>query len=718
MITSIKYYITILIASILFVSCSDDINYPGMDSNDAGSQNSVIIQIANDGTNFSASRALSNPVEGSIHDIYAVLVPKQSGDIIVKPLSYVSSSSSYTKYTLKDVYQGSYKIYILANIDDYLEPEESTTKLTDITFNSESDITNLQLYFHADDPIEPGEIPMAATPDNGGISNSYISLGTNSNPITATMSFLCSKVRYTILFDASPNGHSSKFGDKRIEFVGTDISTPYAQNILSSTPLPEKGNYGSPIESGWNMYLLRYNYPADGINYPKSSSSSLGSPVSEWKNDAQRAWQGVIYLPENLSNNKTTLNFYYEIDGIPCNTPKTIPLFDDSNSGNHSSASGSGNSYVGSTTSTGLTRGKMYDVVALVKDPNVFDITVTTSKKYRFYWPKELSSGIILTLENDEILVDNSEGTISENYRYVDFESDQDGKISYRFINSSANNNQTFQNRGILSEFEEIDGIFTAYIDYLDDDIQPGLPISIQDKENTKIYRIWWPEAYGKGMYIILGDKEIRSYETSKKIAVKDGHWYYIDFYANKPELVFKYKFSEIDKGDYTISRIPLKDFGADNDINRCQAFVYKEDCELVGANLNDKQQDFKIDDNIYLIWSKNVNNIEYPYLFGIFNNNNILGPFPGIMAVDGYKYTYNYNNKVNPGGAYYYSFAPNNGTETSSQVPFMFFGSKVEFDSSEFNSYQYDFPQDRLITDTRCFVRGRSEFHYIIQLF
>ena len=327
------------------------------------------VEMAQDGNVGKFTGANSSASEGTLNNLYFVSVPrdnKNSFNIISLTDSF-SSSDGYSEYKIA-LSPGSYKFYVLANLDNYLSDEATPTTLLE-RVKSESDLQNLILEFSPSCPITADCLPMLCLPSEirlNGQKQEIISLSRNATyTIEAQMDFLCSKVRYTILFDNE--GVSKSFGSSGIEFLSDNLS-PYADNIRRSTPLIYTNDTGSLdfFEGQWYLALGRYEFPEQGVYYPKNQSDQLVEWVEDathiWEKSGKRAWQGVTYLPENKSADKpTNLNFLYCIDnGEIESQPKTITLYNP-------------------IRNEGLERGKMYDYVAIVKGNDNIEINVGVS---------------------------------------------------------------------------------------------------------------------------------------------------------------------------------------------------------------------------------------------------------------------------------------------------------------------------------------------------
>ena len=355
---------------------------------------------------FSETRALDGTSEWGISNLYLVAVPRtiDAGNTvrIFTLKDYESlSSQAYKDYKIS-IYPGEYRFYVIGNIDSYLVTDDnSSTSLQRLGVENEGQLQQLLLHFRANSSIEPGNIPMACLPKDITVEigpsksrDNYVTIGNGSNKIKADLTFLCAKVRYTILFDASR--FSSDYGVRRIYFGDQN---PYVSNLRQRSPLDKSFATANRdfIKNGddnasWHLDLARYNYPSNGENYPASRTDALKilDDGTSWADDARRAWQGVAYLPENNDNAPhTILYFPYTIDGrTGLNSPQQIEL-------------------------EGIDRGMMYDVVAKVKtaEAEPMEVTVSVSDWSLQELTYDLHGPYELTLETSKIGVTAGEWT-------------------------------------------------------------------------------------------------------------------------------------------------------------------------------------------------------------------------------------------------------------------------------------------------------------------
>ncbi|MCH5230077.1 MAG: hypothetical protein J1F12_08830 [Muribaculaceae bacterium] len=373
--------------------------------------------------------------------------------------SYEESEKDYHKFNIT-LYPGKYRFGVLANVDLYLD---RVTKISE--FTKESQLNDIVLNFDENTPLTPLHLPMVCMPDkirfseeettvvtNGDEKKTETTSGPIQNPsdgiitihkntpvksvnthLWIDMTFLCSKVRYTIMFDKTEGGISESFGESWIRFNVDDTRKPFVTNIRRQTQLFEglsKGgddnpynvedpfvhsNSGSNDEGQWFMSINRYYWPGpewstdpewkskgkshgnEGNDYPVKPDSELepwDKSTAEWVPMKQKVWQGVVYLPENKGFYKdaednihkidnTVLKFPFhtrinsldetpEVDG---GSPKEIWLFGNPKESYYESNSNS-TEYKQTEKIEGLERGVMYDVVAKVINPDVDEMDI------------------------------------------------------------------------------------------------------------------------------------------------------------------------------------------------------------------------------------------------------------------------------------------------------------------------------------------------------
>ena len=330
------------------------------------------------------SRAVSEAVEGRIHTLWLFAYPDENPNGAEKMVTQltgnnylnIQSEGGYKKYTLTNFASGNYHIYLIANFNSYLDSPISE----DLT---EEELRSLILNFPTTKTLEQDMLPMYClnteikSSENSAKSTSGVFEVKKGGSIYADLTFLCAKVRYTILFDRSANGFSYQFPNNNVNFSGAKV-----ENLAKETKLFDpKTSFGTDeLFNISSINFQRKQYPAAGSKYfeittatSADAPANLDAATSTWTTaTAQRAWQGMIYIPENLSGNdsetQTKLSF----------TP---------NGENMES------SY--SFTPRQFKRGQFYDMVAKLKktefevDVNVADWTLS-QLAYNLHGPYEL----------------------------------------------------------------------------------------------------------------------------------------------------------------------------------------------------------------------------------------------------------------------------------------------------------------------------------------
>ena len=278
--------------------------------------------------------------EGDIHSLWLLAYNTDNSDynVIRQLQSSGQLTHEYSEYRI-EFKPGTYRIYVVANLDKYITGEISAS-------TEESYLEKLILNFSPDKlPNTTDGLPMACLPaqvDGATDGNITVEAG-KTKEILTDLTFLCSKVRYTILFDNSEGGFSREaFGASTVTFNSASLT-----GVIPSTPLtgavntPDGAFEVDPID-------LKAVNDSKGLNDladPGFTPSATG---------AQRAWQGTMYLPENLlTDARTVLHLGATLDGNGANLSYTVKL------PNNVGASGS-------SPENTLTRGHFYDLVGRV----------------------------------------------------------------------------------------------------------------------------------------------------------------------------------------------------------------------------------------------------------------------------------------------------------------------------------------------------------------
>ena len=310
---------------------------------------------ANAGTNVGASGSSPAPAasraeeknldtkakEGDIHSLWLLAYNTTNPDynVIRQLQSSGQLTHEYSEYRI-EFKPGTYRIFVVANLDKYITGEISAS-------TEESYLEKLILNFSPDKlPNTTDGLPMACLPAQvDGATDGYITVEAGiTKTIQTDLTFLCAKVRYTILFDNSEGGFSREaFGSSAVTF-----NTASLTGVRKKTPLTDAVNASADAFEVDPIDLKAVNASNDlnDLADPGFNPSTTG---------AQRAWQGTLYLPENLlTGARTILHLGATLDGNGANLSYTVKLPKNDNEANDSEPD-----YT-------LTRGHFYDLVGRV----------------------------------------------------------------------------------------------------------------------------------------------------------------------------------------------------------------------------------------------------------------------------------------------------------------------------------------------------------------
>lgn len=260
--------------------------------------------------------------EAHLTNIYLVAVPANQTDAntAFKVISLrgreVETNTYYTRYYVS-LYPGDYKFYVVANLDRYLTGEDSSTTILN-EVHSEADLQNCVLKFQEHQRIMAGILPMMCKPEEatkgGRNNNGVITVNAGDNEeIVAPLKFLCSKVRYTILFDAREGGISEEFGSSRINFNLNEDNPATASVIVTTSDLYNEKDYSNEIANndfaslgGWNVSNLD----------PDNAFLAINEHVGEF-------YQTYKFKMSQVLKNMPEGNYRLEMQGFFRNGPGT-----------------------------------------------------------------------------------------------------------------------------------------------------------------------------------------------------------------------------------------------------------------------------------------------------------------------------------------------------------------------------------------------------------
>lgn len=290
-------------------SCSDDTDLPAAS---ADGDTVITLHVPNpSAAESSRSRAAGDDpdpsrdittAEGAIKSLWLLAYDTKGSNHVVKQLqSGGEVSSGYTAYSIQFT-PGSYRFYVVANLDSYINKPVSAA-------TAEDELKAMILRFSPEKlPNLADGLPMACLPDeiDEADTDGIVTIAPGEKKqVHADMRFLCAKVRYTILFNNDKDGFSyDTFGEHSISFTGAS-----ATGVIASTTLLRAES--SSTEGSFDLDEV----PLKSVDY-----------VDE---DNTGAWRGTVYLPENLSTEKkslTTLLLNATLDGSEAALRYTITL--------------------------------------------------------------------------------------------------------------------------------------------------------------------------------------------------------------------------------------------------------------------------------------------------------------------------------------------------------------------------------------------------------
>lgn len=509
-------------------SCSDDLEVKtGIIGEKDGTITVYVPNVAG-AAEYGRTRAEGNTAtrdeeakEGDINSLWIFAYPTSdhsSGNPVIEQLvnsktehKVSSKETDYTTYTVEGFKEGNYHIYIVANLEDYISVTLSTSL-------SENDLRKALLNFGTTSSKKMpviGNLPMAcldnqvsSTPNGTGNTNGEFSVSKAGTTIYADLRFLCAKVRYTILFDRAGGIGDNQNFSKQFSSYNVDFNkTATATNIVPQIALTSAGILNNTDKISLNdLSLASVEYPSGETAAYLNIESVISSenapanlkPVTSWDNVAQRAWQGVVYLPENnVQDSPSKLTFTPsgsgEIKADHCN----FTLYWDKQG----------------KTAHGLERSKMYDLVAKLTQPDVEELTLNCS--VTDWTPLQLA----YTLHGPyELIVETTKISVSSlEPGYLWYESDvapEDIKFNFPRITytPSGSNTSIARNFYTATVYKE-NGQYVLTEDgkyQIEVKINPSIPSTVLKKVNDE-------DGYSKEHYMYF---EIMAGNLVKKIVV------------------------------------------------------------------------------------------------------------------------------------------------------------------------------------------------------
>ena len=400
-------------------SCSDELDYrvnngyekdPGILTLQIPDVESAAEYGAKRSDAYRNTRAGETATEGSINSLWVLAYPETSGKspIITKLTENelnVGTDKEYKSYSIPGFEENEkYHIYVVANLDDYADKTISTSL-------SEDELQDLVLNFTTNKKLEKGNLPMAClnTEIEGVTTGGSFTFSSTNRTAKANLKFLCAKVRFTILFDNTTGGFSSDFSTTEIRF-DQEVKVSKVQSKTPLTSTLSSNDFLSDIE----LTLNKVKYPNSGVatesgylrgkeTAPIDGTTDLEIISTDWTTAGQKAWQMVVYLPENIQSttedtNKTTLTFNASSGSEQMQPSYSFALITKEKDPRNQ----------------GITRGHFYDIISRLTHPSTVDFDsevmvedwTTQSLSYTLHGPYEL------IVEKSEIPVSTDTWTV------------------------------------------------------------------------------------------------------------------------------------------------------------------------------------------------------------------------------------------------------------------------------------------------------------------
>lgn len=269
--------------------------------------------------------------EGDITDLWFFAYPIGKGEAVVRriDIDQLSSDNNYRVFYC-DLKQGEYHIYMTANIPGisiYTTEEQLKAKMLDFSNG------NL--------PVQ-GKLPLLYIYNNNehNENNETLKVSPNTSAtITANMTFVCSKVKFSLRFDNTDFSKNS-FGSNRLKITSITV-----KDIVT-----KGGLFDGKKNDGTQEQTLTVNNEFDF-------------------NKDQWSYTDSLYLPENYNNDKNT---YLEIKGTeltPAGNETTIT---------HTYQLPLGG-VAGNKSGGDLERGTFYDMTASITGKGKMDMKINMS---------------------------------------------------------------------------------------------------------------------------------------------------------------------------------------------------------------------------------------------------------------------------------------------------------------------------------------------------
>lgn len=315
--------LTVLLLTVLTAGCSDDIS----DDRKGHGEESVLLMIPTphlEGTRAEDAALNETMNEGHISSLWFYAFPADGTAADNRVAVDLTPSDSKLTHDYRQeevrVKAGKYRVYMVANIEGLNgDSSEDAIKTASIEYSTSKM------------PNTTDGLPMACLPEEvkvGETTPEVVADGivTVENGKQTTLwidlTFLCAKVRYTLLFDKSASGFSHEaFGSQALTFTGLEkVSGVRSVTSVTDANTPDSGepfeiDDCSEFNGASRVYPTDYSKFIE-LNSANDPSENDLAELSGQANPDKRAYQGTLYLPENLvTSAPTRLFFGANLDG-------------------------------------------------------------------------------------------------------------------------------------------------------------------------------------------------------------------------------------------------------------------------------------------------------------------------------------------------------------------------------------------------------------------
>lgn len=290
-------FATIALAAMMAGCAQEDLDAPQPDYGDGDAQ--LVIDLAVPQSIATQSRSASTEADPSaaecgINDLRIIAFSTDGGTpcinrSLIAPSKMQVSPNGTVTYQIDNLAKGSYRIYIVANLD------ELTRGIT-----TEADLKKVLINTDASHPLQAGNLPMVYDPGNGSVSIPEAGKGSDVR-LTLSMKFACVKVRYNLVFDKKFN--SDIFGNN-----GMVINSVTADNVPNAAYLVTNTATNPATRNG--VKIQGAHYPAYSENQANASARNAdvitvsGTAAARPSDTSHWVYQGTIYLPERYDTSK------------------------------------------------------------------------------------------------------------------------------------------------------------------------------------------------------------------------------------------------------------------------------------------------------------------------------------------------------------------------------------------------------------------------------